>query len=531
MTDVAVELNPALVMEMSSKGMMSAIYAMLKPNALAIQAPRGRRTFAELHANANRLSAAFRAAGLKPDDHIALLCPNTPEFIEVYAANMRSGLRLTPLNWHLSPAEVAYIVSDCKAKALIAHADFATAALASVNDNLIYKLAIGGEIEGFDSYTEALAAQSDADPEEPIHGNQMMYTSGTTGRPKGVYRARAITMPPQWGEGSMKQYDRDRDVNMCCGPAYHAAPLAFDIAQPLVAGISIVFMEKFDPEEFLKCVERYHVTHVHMVATMFQRILGLPAEVRKKYDLSSLRYVLHGAAPTPPEVKKAMIDWLGPVLHEYYAASEGGGNFFITAEEWLKKPGSVGRLDPTFGTRIVDEAGKDVPTGEVGQIYFPHSTIAPFEYFGDKEKTDAAALPGAGGSHFTVGDMGYVDEDGYLFLTGRTAECIISGGVNIYPQEIDNELLKHPAVLDACTVGIPNDEWGEEVKAIVSLRPGYVASPEMAKDLLDFIRPHLAGYKMPRSVDFSDDIPRSEAGKVQRRQVRAPYWAGRVRQI
>lgn len=529
MTDTTVELSPALVMEMASKGMMSAIYAELKPNALAVQAPRGKRTFAELHANANRLSAALRRAGLKPGDHIALLCPNTPEFIEVYAANLRSGFRLTPINWHLSAPEVAYIVGDCQAKAFIAHADFPAAALASVNDRLRYRLAIGGEIEGFDDYAQALAAESAADPEHPVHGMQMMYTSGTTGRPKGVYRARPIAAPPAWGEGTLKQYDRDRDVNLCCGPAYHAAPLAFDIAQPLVAGISIVLMEKFDPEEWLRNVEKYRVTHVHMVATMFQRILALPAEVKQRYDLSSLRYILHGAAPTPPEVKKAMIAWLGPILYEYYAASEGGGNFFITSQEWLEKPGSVGRLDPAFGARIVNDRGEDAPVGEVGQIYFPHSQIAPFEYFNDRSKTAAAELPG--GTHFTVGDMGYVDEDGYLFLTGRTAECIISGGVNIYPQEIDNELVRHPAVRETCTIGVPSEEWGEEVKAVVALHPGYAPSDELAKELLAFIRPSLAGYKMPRSVDFADDIPRSEAGKVQRRQVRAPYWAGRVKQI
>jgi long-chain acyl-CoA synthetase len=398
-----------------------------------------------------------------------------------------------------------------------------------LNDRLVFKVAMGGSLEGFETYDQVIARESPADPEEPLHGMQMMYTSGTTGRPKGVYRARSIAVPPQWGEGSLKKYDRDRDVNLCCGPAYHAAPLAFDIAQPLVAGISIVLMEKFDPEEWLKTVETYRVTHVHMVATMFQRILALPAEVRARYDLSSLRYVLHGAAPTPPEVKKAMIAWLGPILYEYYAASEGGGNFFITSEEWLRKPGSVGRLDPAFGALILNEQGEPAPVGEVGVIYFPHSPIARFQYFNDKDKTKASELPS--GSHFTVGDMGYVDEDGYLFLTGRTAECIISGGVNIYPQEIDNELVRHPAVRETCTIGVPNDEWGEEVKAVVALHPGYDPTPEMARELLDFIRPSLAGYKMPRSMDFTEDIPRSEAGKVQRRQVRAPYWAGRTKQI
>jgi long-chain acyl-CoA synthetase len=522
-------LDPANVAETAAKGMMSSLYARLKPGAIAVYGPRSTRTFAELNSNANRLVAALARAGVGDGDHIALICGNTVEFIEVLTAVYRSGLRLTPINWHLSPPEVAYIVGDCQAKALIASADFAASAQASLNDHLKIKLAIGGEIDGFESYEKALAAESDADPVNPTHGTTMMYTSGTTGRPKGVYRARSMVIPPSWGEGSPKGYDINRDVNMCCGPAYHAAPLAFDIAQPLNAGITIVLMERFDPEGWLQTIEKYKVTHTHMVATMFQRVLALPKATREKYDLTSLRHILHGAAPTPPEIKRAMIEWLGPIIHEYYAASEGGGAFLINSEEWLKKPGSVGKLMPGSGTRIVGDNGEDVPVGEVGQIYFPHSPIARFEYYNDKAKTEAAEL--AGGSHFTVGDMGYVDEDGYLFLTGRTAECIISGGVNIYPQEVDNEFVRHPAVRETCTVGVPNDEWGEEVKAVIALYPGYTPSLELAKELLDFIRPNLAGYKMPRSVDFVDDIPRSEAGKVQRRQVRAPYWAGRDKQI
>ena len=522
------EIDRNEVVDLAHKGMLSSLYARIKPDALAIQAPRGTRTFKQLHENANRLAAVLRGAGMEPGDHFAVLCPNTPEFIEVVAANLRSGFRLTPINWHLSPPEAAYIVGDCKAKVLIAHADFPAAALASVNDQLVLKLAIGGEIEGFTSYEAALAAESPADPPHPVHGAAMMYTSGTTGRPKGVYRKGTMVIPPNWGAESPKGYKLNEDVNLCCGPAYHAAPLAFDIAQPLAAGISIVLMEKFDPEDFLRNVETYHVTHVHLVSTMFQRLLALPAQVRAKYDISSLRHIMHGAAPTPPQVKYAMIEWLGPILYEYYAATEGGGNFAINSEEWLKKPGSVGKLDPAFGALILNDANQPVATGEVGVIYFPHSPIARFEYFNDKEKTKAAEM---GDSHFTVGDMGYVDEDGYLFLTGRTAECIISGGVNIYPQEVDNELVKHPAVRDVCTIGVPNEEWGEEVKSVIALHPGYVPGDDLAKELIAFAKQHLAGFKVPRSIDFADEIPRSEAGKVQRRQVRAPYWAGRVKQI
>src|ERR1019366_3461045 len=280
-------LDPARVAEMSAKGMMSSLYAQLKPDAVAVYGPRSQRTFAQLNSNANRLVAALARAGVGDGDHIALICGNTVEFVEVLAAVYRSGLRLTPINWHLSPPEVAYIVGDCQAKALIASADFAASALAAVNDNLKIKLAIGGE--------------SEADPDNPVHGTTMMYTSGTTGRPKGVFRARAMVIPPTWGEGSPKGYEINEDVNLCCGPAYHAAPLAFDIAQPLNAGVTIVLMERFDPEAWLQNIEKYRVTHVHMVATMFQRILALPDEVKKRYDISSLRYILHGAAPTPPE--------------------------------------------------------------------------------------------------------------------------------------------------------------------------------------------------------------------------------------
>ena len=523
-----VEIDRDEVVDLAHKGMLSALYARIKPGATAIHAPRGNRTYRELHENANRLAAALRRAGLRPGDHMALLCPNTAEFVEVVAANLRSGFRLTPINWHLSAPEAAYIVNDCKAKALIVHADFAAAARECLNDQLVLKLVIGGEVDGFESYEAALAAESPADPPNPAHGSSMMYTSGTTGRPKGVFRKATMVIPPAWGAESPKGYRMNQDVNMCCGPAYHAAPLAFDIAQPLNAGVSIVLMEKFDPEDFLRNVERFKVTHVHLVSTMFQRLLALPEAVRNRYDVSSLRHILHGAAPTPPQVKFAMIEWLGPIINEYYAASEGGGNFAISAEEWLKKPGSVGRLDKAFGTRIVGDAGEDVAVGEVGTIYFPHSPIARFEYFNDAEKTKAAEL---GESHFTVGDMGYVDEDGYLFLTGRTAECIISGGVNIYPQEVDNEVTTHPAVRDVCTIGVPNEEWGEEVKSVVALHPGFEPSDALAKELIAYAKARLAGFKVPRSIDFADDIPRSEAGKVQRRHVRAPYWAGRTKQI
>jgi long-chain acyl-CoA synthetase len=287
-------------------------------------------------------------------------------------------------------------------------------------------------------------------------------------------------------------------------------------------------LDKWDAEAVLAAIERHRVTRCHMVPIMFQRLLALPEAVRKRYDLSSLRYLVHGAAPCPPEVKKAMIDWLGPVLHEYYAGSEGGAGFLVSSEEWLRRPGTVGRLPDPTALRIHDEDGNLISEpGRPGMLYFQISPVAPFEYFKDPAKTAGAHRDG----YFTLGDVGYLDDDDYLFLTGRTAECIISGGVNIYPQEIDNEIIKHPAVEDCCTVGVPDSEWGEAVKTVVLLRPGHAPAEALADEIVAFARRGLAGYKAPRSVDFVTALPRSEAGKIQRGKVRAPYWAGRQRQI
>ncbi len=314
---------------------------------------------------------------------------------------------------------------------------------------------------------------------------------------------------------------------MCAGPAYHAAPLAFDVNASIMAGNPLVFIDKWDSEGVLKAIQDYKVTRAHLVPIMFQRLLALPHEVKAKYDVSSMTYIIHGAAPCSPDVKMAMIEWFGPIIHEYYAGSEGGAGFVTNTEEWLTKPGTVGKLPMPGAAKILDDEGNECPTGQSGTIYFRVSPIAPFEYYKDPEKTKNAHR----GDYFTLGDVGYFDEDGYLFLTGRSAETIISGGVNIYPQEIDNELIKHPAVEDACTIGVPNDEWGEEVKAVLTLNPGFSGSPDLAKEIQAFARQHLAGYKVPRTIDFVDELPRSPAGKIQRGRVRKPYWAGRSREI
>ena len=507
-------------------GMNFATWAQWQPDKAAVIDPSGRvKTFAEVNANANRLARLFRAHGLKPGDALALVCSNRAEFVETLAATARSGLRITPVNWHLTPDEIAYIVKDCEAKVLVGEARVAAIGQAAEQcPNLVLKLAVGGSIDGFIEYDEAIADLAGEDIDDPVLGNQMLYTSGTTGRPKGVFRTN-----PAVGSSAVyaqRGYDPATSVQMCAGPAYHAAPLGFDVRTAMGAGATLVFIDKWDSELVLRTISERKVTHFHLVPIMFQRLLALPAEVRAKYDVAHVKYIVHGAAPCPPEVKYAMIEWFGPVLSEYYAGSEGGAGFMITTEEWLKKPGSVGKRPTALGSKILDEQGNELPTGQAGGIYHQ---LPPggFTYFKDEAKTNANRFD----DYFTMGDVGYFDEDGYLFLTGRNAETIISGGVNIYPQEVDNELIKHEAVADSATVGVPHDEWGEQVKAVILLKPGFTPSDALAQEILDFGRATLPSFKVPRSLDFVTDLPRSEAGKIQRNKVRAPYWEGRTRQI
>jgi len=508
-------------------GMALAWHAHRQPDEVAIVTSFETRTFAEANANANRLTRLFAAHGLGRGDAVAVVSRNRAVFVEAYAACVRSGIRMTPVNFHLTAPEVAYVVDNCEASALIHDATLGTGEeTRKASPKLSLALSVGGGIEGFEDYEAAIAGLDPRDPKEPVLGGTMLYTSGTTGRPKGVYRKKT---PPnrlaQVGETAAVRAGRDR--NLCAGPAYHAAPLAFNVVGPLAAGAGIVMMDKWDPEETLRLIEQHRITHTHLVATMFHRLLQLPDEVRSRYDLSSLRYVLHGAAPCPVHVKRAMIDWLGPVLYEYYAATEGGGSYFITSEEWLRKPGSVGKSPTPEYTRILDDEGQAVPTGEVGTLYFEAPKVGAFEYFKAPEKTEESYRDG----FFTLGDMGYLDEDGYLFLTGRSSETIIAGGVNIYPAEIDAELLAHPAVGDVCTVGIPHDEWGEEVRAVVLLADGFEASTALTDEILGWAKERLPGFKCPRSIDYADALPRLDSGKIQRRLVRDPYWEGRDKQI
>ncbi len=517
-------IDIAALTEADRKGMFPAFWAKVKPGAPAVYDRFGMRSFGQVNANANRIVRLLRELGVVAGAHIAFLTSNRCEVMEILAANMRGGYRLTPINWHFTESEVAFILDDCDAEALFVETRFEAAlAAARASNRLRARIAIGGTAEGFLTLDAALAHIDGSDIEDPVLGGTMFYTSGTTGRPKGVMRPKPLFLL----DGALANYDHQTDVQLCAGPTYHGAPLTVETRTAMTGGCPVVFLDRWDSHEVLRTIEQKRITHAHLVPIMFQRLLAIPAEERARYDVSSLKHIVHGAAPCPPEVKRAMIDWLGPILNEYYSASEGGARFSLTSQEWLAKPGSVGKRPADLQVRILDDEDQECPPGVPGRIFHQRSGDNPFIYYKDPDKTDQVYA----GEFFHLGDIGYFDEDDYLYLTGRSAECIISGGVNIYPQEIDNELLKHPAVEDSATVGAPNAEWGEEVRAVIQLRPGFDPSDALVQEILATARRGLASYKVPRAVDFVAELPRNAAGKIQRGKVRAPYWAGRDRQI
>lgn len=494
--------------------------------ALVLHPSGVRVTFEELECSANRLAHYFRWHGLVSGDTVAVIMENNRHMHAVMWAARRAGLYYTPVNTHLSAAEAAYIVENSDAKAVVGSAGTRTLC-ETLAEHLPgglppVRVLTDADLPGWDSYPQCVVDCPDRPIDDEREGDLLQYSSGTTGRPKGIRRelpdvapaaAPSMLLPLIAAVGV-----RADSVYLSPAPLYHTAPSYWTMTAQAM-GATTVVMEKFDPVQALTCIQAYRVTHALFVPAMFVRMLKLPEQVRNSFDLTSLQRVVHAAAPCPVGIKRAILQWWGPIVDEYYAASEAVGASFITASEWLQRPGSVGR--PLVGTpHIVDEHGLELPAGEVGDIYYEggHS----FSYLNDAAKT-ASARDDRGWT--TVGDVGYLDDDGYLYLTDRRHHVIISGGVNIYPQETEDILISHPQVMDAAVFGIPDDEMGQSVKAVVHTVDPADASEAFADELLTWLRDRLAHYKCPRSVSFEGSLPRSDAGKLYKRQLVEKYSA------
>ncbi|MFC4585886.1 AMP-binding protein [Sphaerisporangium corydalis] len=482
-------------------------------------------TYRELDEESNRLARLFRASGLRPGDHIAFMLENHPLFLVVAWAAHRSGLYYTAISSRLKSEELAYIVGNCEAQVFISSAALAEVAtsITERTPGVRLRLMLDGVAPGFESYEAAVAAHPATPVEDESQGADMLYSSGTTGRPKGVKTR--IGHVPLDTPGALLQLVQflfaptADSVYLSPAPLYHAAPLRYCMTFQRV-GATIVVMERFDPEQALALIEKYRVTHSQWVPTMFIKMLKLPEAVRNKYDLSSLTCAIHAAAPCPVPVKEQMIAWWGPIVHEYYAGTEGNGFLYVGSADWLAHKGTVGR--PLLGVaRVCDENGDELPAGEQGTIYF--SDGPRFEYHGDPEKTRASQDP-QGRGWTTLGDIGHLDGDGFLYLTDRRSYMIISGGVNVYPQEAENVLSVHPKVADVAVFGVPDEEMGEAVKAVVQPADPAGAGPALEAELIAYCRDHLAAYKCPKSVDFRDELPRHPTGKLYKRLLKDEYW-------
>ena len=474
-------------------------------------------TFAELETRSNQAANLFRANGLQRGDMVAILLLNRLDYLALTWGAQRAGLYFTCISTKSSAEEAAYVIADCGARMLVLDASLAH--LAPDMPQLRHRFAAGGAIAGYLPLEAALDAMPQTRIADESTGRDMLYSSGTTGRPKGIKAPlpdTPIDAPDVLSMLTRQLYGfREDMVYLSPAPLYHAAPLRYSMAA-LRAGGTVVLMEKFDPGAYLALVEQYRATHSQLVPTMFVRMLKLPEEARRAHDLSSLEVAIHAAAPCPVEVKQRMLDWWGDCIHEYYSATEGSGFCAISPAEWRQRPGSVGR-NLLGEIRVVDADGNILPPGREGRIHFPGA--AAFDYHGSPEKT--AEMRGEHGP--TFGDIGYVDTEGYLWLTDRESYMIISGGVNVYPQEVENLLVMHPKVADVAVIGVPDEELGEEVKAIVEPRDWQDAGPALAAELIAFARDHLSHVKCPRSIDFERELPRHDTGKLYKRLLKDRY--------